>query len=572
MQSPDGSQVWCPGQSFWSLIAEHVSESELPKIYTALGHSLVDMYTDVHTEAEMWHKMWQESQRGGKHGGGAGTLFPRSQDSPLADPPAVKELLRAEVKMLLQTLRERACRAGSYQDTCYSNRTNPEDTDDGSRPNSCCSVQSRAEDEIEAVRGKLNVTEIDQVVDRLRSLLIEQCEELTSLVKHVKANIKQKCQIGLHKSEPSLADLRDLRGAIQMDLELCPSLFTASSVLPAKKASRLSAAQSSESLLTLSPTSILRPQPPPLRSHPKPRPPAGPPLSKTSQSRTHSQHRITPAFNKSSKRPIYSTADTSTHAHGLLTSDHVMTKNNQCSFCPEQDIADLYCRTPDSSPNFEIKSERSSPIHKTHLSINCSIHSRSIECDLSPQRERKSSPAWRPRNINITPSPVPAPSGLCDAGCYSSKCTDQSLATQWKSVIQNRQQDSSSEGSLESAGAQTYPDSRRNTSESSAMSETGRAPAQKGRRKSNSEAARNLSGPFRKDVKQQQSPSSQCATDCSSHLSAEPSKRPSGKINEQFFSSSRKPHGGTTSQPKEPTEPQFLQRFHQPVPPTRVPT
>lgn len=36
------------------------------------------------------------------------------------------------------------------------------------RPDSRCSVQSRAEDEIEAVRGKLNVTEIDQVVDRLR--------------------------------------------------------------------------------------------------------------------------------------------------------------------------------------------------------------------------------------------------------------------------------------------------------------------------------------------------------------------------------------------------------------------
>uniref|UniRef100_A0A3Q4GMU9 Coiled-coil domain containing 24 n=1 Tax=Neolamprologus brichardi TaxID=32507 RepID=A0A3Q4GMU9_NEOBR len=153
MQSPDESQVWGPGQSLWGLIAEHVSESELPKIYTALGHSLVDVYTDMHTEVrEMWHKMWQENQRSGKHGGGAGTPLPHLQGAPLVDPPAVKELLRAEVKMLLQTLGEKASRAGrdveellhrykpetlnyalGHRDRCYTNCTNPEDTDSGSR-------------------------------------------------------------------------------------------------------------------------------------------------------------------------------------------------------------------------------------------------------------------------------------------------------------------------------------------------------------------------------------------------------------------------------------------------------
>lgn len=50
MQSTDGNQLWCPGQSLWSLIAEHVPGSELPKIRTALGCSLVDMFTEVHAE------------------------------------------------------------------------------------------------------------------------------------------------------------------------------------------------------------------------------------------------------------------------------------------------------------------------------------------------------------------------------------------------------------------------------------------------------------------------------------------------------------------------------------------
>ncbi|XP_039874654.1 coiled-coil domain-containing protein 24 isoform X2 [Simochromis diagramma] len=544
MQSPDESQVWGPGQSLWGLIAEHISESELPKIYTALGHSLVDVYTDMHTEAEMWHKMWQENQRSGKHGGVAGTPLPRLQGAPLVDPPAVKELLRAEVKMLLQTLGEKASRAGrdveellhrykpetlnyalGHRDRCHTNCTNPEDTDSGSRPDSRCSVQSRAEDEIEAVRGKLNVTEIDQVVDRLRALLIGECEELTRLVKHIKANIKQKCHSGLHKSEPSLADLRELRGAIQVDLELSPFLFPPSSPLPAKKGFRLTAAQSSESLKTLSPPSVLRPHPPPPLSPPIPRPPARPRLSKMSTSRTH-----------------------------------------------EQDSAGLSCRTPDSTANFEEKSERNSPLHKTHLSVNCRIHSQSRECEWSPQRERKSSPAYRPRNINITPSPVPAPSGLCNEGSCSSKSTDQSVAAKWNSGIQKRQQDSSCEGSLESARAQSYADSRRKMSENSVMSETRRTPAQTCRRKSNGETSRNLSGAFRNDGKEQQNLGGQCATLCPSHPSAACSQRPPAKINEYFFTSSKKPQGGSTSQPKEPAEPQFLQRFHQPVPPTRVQT
>uniref|UniRef100_A0A3B3U0N6 Uncharacterized protein n=1 Tax=Poecilia latipinna TaxID=48699 RepID=A0A3B3U0N6_9TELE len=100
MHSPDENQLWCPGQSLWSLITEHVSESELLKIHAALGDPLVDMYTEVHSEAEMWHKKWQETLCYGSH---------RLQGSRLSDPPVVKELVRAEAKMLLETLKGRAC-------------------------------------------------------------------------------------------------------------------------------------------------------------------------------------------------------------------------------------------------------------------------------------------------------------------------------------------------------------------------------------------------------------------------------------------------------------------------------
>ncbi|TWW73633.1 Coiled-coil domain-containing protein 24 [Takifugu flavidus] len=94
MQSPDETQLCWPSQSLWSLIAEHVPGSELPKIRAALGNSLVDMYIDLYAE--------------------------------LADPPAIKELVRAEVKMLLQTLRERSS-AGRRFVATYTQRVLSED-------------------------------------------------------------------------------------------------------------------------------------------------------------------------------------------------------------------------------------------------------------------------------------------------------------------------------------------------------------------------------------------------------------------------------------------------------------
>lgn len=50
VQPPDEMQPCWPIQSLWSLIAEQVPGSELPKIRGALGSSLVDMYVDLYAE------------------------------------------------------------------------------------------------------------------------------------------------------------------------------------------------------------------------------------------------------------------------------------------------------------------------------------------------------------------------------------------------------------------------------------------------------------------------------------------------------------------------------------------
>ncbi|KAM4727979.1 coiled-coil domain-containing protein 24 [Anableps anableps] len=360
MHSPDENQLWCPGQSLWSLITEHVSEAELLKIHAALGDPLVDMYTEVHSEAEMWYKKWQEFRCYGSHHSSSETYFTRQQGFPLSDPPAVKELVRAEVKMLLETLRERACKDErdreelllrykpetlnyvlGHQGFGYHRSPNLRNADNfNSRPSSCCSVMSSAKGEIESVKDKLNVTEIHRVITQIRCVLLKECEALTKMTKHFKENIKQKCmsQCDSNKPEPSLTELKELRAAIQTDLKLLPSSPGASSSAPVwrpKKSCRFPAEPSSDTCLAPTPKSIFRLDLPPLWQL-KPRPPLHDPPTRTSSVRTLGLHRSTLASNESAK-PSSSTR---------MDSDLKLTKSREhSSFSAEPDFTGLPCRT-----------------------------------------------------------------------------------------------------------------------------------------------------------------------------------------------------------------------------------
>ncbi|XP_041849080.1 coiled-coil domain-containing protein 24 [Melanotaenia boesemani] len=487
MHSPARNQLWCPGQSLWSLIADHVSDSELLKIRSAMGHHLVGMYTDMHTEAGMWHKMWQWSQRDGNHSSRPETAFTHLQGFPLADPPVVKELVRAEVKMLLQTLRETACREGrdleellirykpetvnyalGHQDICYSDCTNSENMETHNRPSSHCSVQSSVEDEIEEIRDKLNATEIHKVVSHLRSVLLEECKALTAMIKYLKENMKQKHLNKCDKSEPSLSELKELRGALQEDLKLFPSSLESLSPLPVKvvkNSFRLPGGQWTDTLLPLTPTSVSR-SPTPL-CHFKPKPPSGHPPNKTSLIRTHSAHRLTSTSNKSINPLTCNNIDSSGHPNSSLSSEQKMVQSKyHCSLSPEQDDAAGVCYRTYLSVHTNCK--RNSPFLETHLSTQCCIHRPSTEYNLSLQRERKKKPAWSSRNIDITPSPPPTFTHLCDAESYSNNDTDK----EGKVMPQSRQQSSISGGSSEEITAQTDKCLKTKCLESSVIPET----------------------------------------------------------------------------------------------------
>lgn len=336
---------------------------------------------------------------------------------------------------------------------------------------------------------------------------------------------------------------------------------------------RLPAGQrvSDETQRALSATSVLRPHPPPPLSHTKHRPPSGALPSKTSVklvnssslSRTHGQHRSTSASTgpRETQTPICNRITTS----GPGT-DQIMVKTAHLSLSAKQDSTGRRAQT--SSPSFQIKTPGNSPIHAAHLSSHRRVHSPSRKCDVSPQAERKSSPAWRSRNINSITSPVPVRSLHCDTGSYSSNSANHSVSTAGKSKTQNRRQNNTCGGVLLSTTVQTHNDRRKSTSESSHSCV--------GSRKSNSGIDRNKNGHLGKDVTQQ--PSSHCLTDRPSHHPESSETHPcihpaSVQINGQFFTSPRRPLEGTTSQPiavqDAQTELEFI-KFHQPVPPARV--
>nr|XP_057922133.1 coiled-coil domain-containing protein 24 [Doryrhamphus excisus]XP_057922134.1 coiled-coil domain-containing protein 24 [Doryrhamphus excisus] len=275
MQSTCGNPFGCPGQSLWSLIVEHVPRSEMPKIHTTLGHSLVDTYTELHAEAVMWYKIWQDRKQGGLFGDKAGGPLARPR-GPLADPPVIKELVRAEVKMLLENLQEKFLREGRH-DKEFLSRYNAKTVnfalgrlDISTEPkneirlSSRCSIHSHVEEEIEAVKDKLNIIDINKVVEHIKCILVEECAVLKSYVKYIQEMIKKDCRrYGEDKEpEPTLADLKELRGAIQKDYELYPSPPSNIPDKVVKRSFRLPSEQKSAEKTSQTASTIRRPHPP----------------------------------------------------------------------------------------------------------------------------------------------------------------------------------------------------------------------------------------------------------------------------------------------------------------------
>ncbi|KAG5286684.1 hypothetical protein AALO_G00017650 [Alosa alosa] len=299
MESQNRTSGTASQNSLWNLIMEHVPPSELAEVRSIIGEALIDFYSDLCTEVETWEQIWRESlsTRQGSR--------PKTMRSPLADPPAIKALLKAEIQLLLLSVRERASRGGRDADTALSsyspsvvsyalgsgsksprssveNRDTPsrpqsKQSQNGSRSSSRLSSASSLEEEIESVKTKLNVAHVDKVVSHLQSVLMEDCEALKMEVQSLQECVEQAhhSQDGGEPLEPTVTELREQRKVIQMDLQRQPQMSGAAS--PDKAASQGLSRQRTER--HVNDLGMYRnPAPPSASKKPLPRPPSSPSL------------------------------------------------------------------------------------------------------------------------------------------------------------------------------------------------------------------------------------------------------------------------------------------------------
>ncbi|XP_048844357.1 coiled-coil domain-containing protein 24 isoform X2 [Brienomyrus brachyistius] len=188
------------------------------------GHLLGLLAPLTQAQVELWQHIWRGACR--RQTGGCGTPH-----APLADPPRIKALLREEVRLLLLTVRQKAdgegrdgaaavsrysCDVVRYAMACDEHLQH----EAPSRPQSAQHQQDvRCHTNLEAMREKLRISNIDEIVDHVKSALKEECDLLRKDIQFLQACVEQEHQNNEPDPEPTLPELRRVRSCIEEDLK-----------------------------------------------------------------------------------------------------------------------------------------------------------------------------------------------------------------------------------------------------------------------------------------------------------------------------------------------------------------
>ncbi|XP_078417099.1 coiled-coil domain-containing protein 24 isoform X3 [Cetorhinus maximus] len=187
--------------SLWKLIEECVSSSERNEIREILGATAVDFSLDLHAEVATLSEIWRLMRATRL------TVF-RSQVSHavLPEAPAIKDLLRQEIQLLLLNIQKKAHKEGSL------------------------SALSNCKDNIDAIKDKINVRNIDEVVAHLQFILQEESNTLEKHIQFLQECIEEEHKYNLNlttqNAVPSIAELKDERKILERDLQMTPSILS----------------------------------------------------------------------------------------------------------------------------------------------------------------------------------------------------------------------------------------------------------------------------------------------------------------------------------------------------------
>ncbi|XP_063483784.1 coiled-coil domain-containing protein 24 isoform X3 [Symphalangus syndactylus] len=253
--------------SLWEMVEEHVPLRERPEVKKILGEAAVDLSLELRAEVgrgklslqvAMLRALLQEARSSQ-----APSSRPISDPSSLlAPPPLLKDLLRQELRQLLQSLRHKAICEGRWEPQAWALSLDTRDqaqawvqysprvlhfaleepTCDfpeqeifrmrggGPRPEvsnmgrvDSDFIASSGHRDLSIIKDQLNVSNIDQVARHLRGLVEEECHTLEREIPILQRCLEEEYMRPCHPSkaalEPTLAELKEQKKAMEQELQ-----------------------------------------------------------------------------------------------------------------------------------------------------------------------------------------------------------------------------------------------------------------------------------------------------------------------------------------------------------------
>ncbi|XP_063555513.1 coiled-coil domain-containing protein 24 isoform X6 [Gorilla gorilla gorilla] len=215
--------------SLWELVEEHVPLRERPEVKRILGEAAVDLSLELRAEVAMLRALLQEARSSQ-----APSSRPISDPSSLlAPPPLLKDLLRQELRQLLQGLRHKAICEGRDQVQAWV-QYSPRVLHFALEEPRCDLPEqeifqmrgggpSSGHRDLSIIKDQLNVSNIDQVARHLRGLLEEECHTLEREILILQRCLEEEYMRPCHPSEaalePTLAELKEQKKAMEQELQ-----------------------------------------------------------------------------------------------------------------------------------------------------------------------------------------------------------------------------------------------------------------------------------------------------------------------------------------------------------------
>ncbi|XP_030851834.1 coiled-coil domain-containing protein 24 [Strongylocentrotus purpuratus] len=286
--------------SLWRLVEELVSPGERPDIRDILGSSLVEQSLELHEEVDNLLSIWQDYRAETEED------IPASPVNVLPEPPGMRDYLKTHIRMLLESVRERAKDEGRDVDGLLSRHNSdvldyvsdelPGNTSPGmtlQRPGSSMSSRdgretpmrmtpssdsdgmsatSTVSDQVDSVKDQLNILRIDEVTNQLRSMLEDEISQLLKDTVFLQecledeSDFRSQSRMSIVIREPSIQELKEERKKLEKEVQSAPPP-TSVSVMNSVKPRSLTNSPNRRLPSPLSPTTPgsakFRPSPPP---------------------------------------------------------------------------------------------------------------------------------------------------------------------------------------------------------------------------------------------------------------------------------------------------------------------